>query len=67
MIVITREVNKKKALASITINNNPFPFDTPSTCFTAKVPKVQFDESDNDSESRSKDEEVPSNNKLIEL
>lgn len=55
MIVITREV-KKKALASITINNKPSPFDTPSTCFMAKVPKVQFDESDNDSESRSEDE-----------
>lgn len=66
MVVISREV-KKKALASITINNKPSPFDDPSTCFIAKVPKVQFDESDNDSESRSEDEEVPSNKKLIEL
>jgi hypothetical protein len=67
MIVITREVKKKKALASININKKPSPFDTPSTCFMAKVSKVQLDESDNDSDSRSEDEEVPSNKKLIEL
>jgi hypothetical protein len=42
MIVITREVKKKKALASININNKPSPFDTPSTCFMAKVSKVQL-------------------------
>jgi hypothetical protein len=31
---------KKKALASIAINEKPSPFDTPSTCFMAKTTKV---------------------------
>ena len=35
----------KKALASIAINNKPSIFDTPSSCFMAKGPKVQDDES----------------------
>jgi hypothetical protein len=31
---------KKKALASIVINEKPSLFDTPSTCFMAKATKV---------------------------
>jgi hypothetical protein len=38
----------KKALASITINNKPSIFDTPSTCLMAKPTKVKYDVSDND-------------------
>ena len=38
----------KKALASITINNKPSSFDTPSTCLMAKPTKVKYDESDDD-------------------
>ena len=38
----------KKALASITINNKPFIFDTSSTCLMAKPTKVKYDESDDD-------------------
>ena len=36
---------KKKALASIAVNNKPSIFDTPSSCFMPKGPKVQDDES----------------------
>jgi len=35
--------SKKKALASIPINNKPSLFDTPS-CFMAKGHKVQYDD-----------------------
>ena len=38
----------KKALASITINNKPSIFDTPSTCLMAKPTKVKYDVSDDD-------------------
>ena len=38
----------KKALESITINNKPSIFDTPSTCLMAKPTKVKYDMSDND-------------------
>ena len=41
----------KKALASITINNKPSIFDTPSTCLMAKPTKVKYDVSDDDCES----------------
>ena len=50
----------KKALASITINNKPSIFDTPSTCLMAKPTKVKYDESDDECESdfcRSDDDE----------
>ena len=40
----------KKALASITINNKPSIFDTPSTCLMAKPTKVKYDVSDDDCE-----------------
>ena len=40
--------SKNKALASITINNKPFIFDTSSTCLMAKPTKVKYDESDDD-------------------
>ena len=43
--------SKKKALASITMNNKPSLFDTPSTCFMAKPTKVKYDETDADCES----------------
>ena len=43
--------SKKKALASIAINNKPSLFDTLSTCFMAKPTKVKYDESDDDCES----------------
>jgi hypothetical protein len=54
---------KKKALASIAINEKPSLFDAPSTCFMAKATKVQShgdgcesaSDSDNDDES-TKDE-----------
>jgi hypothetical protein len=45
-----KKTTKKKALASIAINNKPSLFDAPSTCFMAKGPKVQYDESDSESE-----------------
>ena len=38
----------KKELASITINNKPSIFDTPSTCLMAKPTKVKYDVSDDD-------------------
>ena len=41
----------KKVLASITINNKPSIFDTPSTCLMAKPTKVKYDVSDDDCES----------------
>ena len=53
---------KKKALASIAINEKPFLFDTPS-CFIAKATKVQTyddgcdEEHDNKNESESDDDE----------
>ena len=34
------KTTKKKALASIAINEKPSLFDTPSTCFMAKATKV---------------------------
>jgi hypothetical protein len=44
----------KKALASITINNKPSIFDTPSTCFMANHIKVKYNVSD-DNECESDD------------
>ncbi|XP_066311128.1 uncharacterized protein [Miscanthus floridulus] len=41
------KTSKKKALASITVNNKPSLFETPS-CFMAKSSKVKYDESDGD-------------------
>jgi DNA repair exonuclease SbcCD ATPase subunit len=52
--------SKKKALASIAINDKPSLFDTPSTCLMAKPTKVKYDECDDDCESndyRSDDEQ----------
>ena len=40
--------SKKKALASIAINNKPSLFDTPSTCLMAKPTKVKYDVRDDD-------------------
>ena len=40
--------SKKKALASIAINNKPSIFNTPSTYLMAKPTKVKYDVSDND-------------------
>ena len=34
--------SKKKALASIAINNKPSIFDTPSTCLMEKPTKVKY-------------------------
>ena len=42
--------SKKKALASITINNKPSLFDTPLTCLMAKPTKVKYGETDDDYE-----------------
>ena len=52
------KITKKKALASIAINNKPSLFDTTSTCFMAKATKVQSDD-ESDSESESEDDEEP--------
>jgi hypothetical protein len=56
--------NKIKSLASITINKKPSIFDTPSSCFMAMGPKVQYDECNNGSKS---EDEEPSKEELIEL
>jgi DNA repair exonuclease SbcCD ATPase subunit len=45
----------KKALASITINNKPSIFDTPSTCLLAKPTKIKYDVSDDDDDCESGD------------
>ena len=60
----------KKALASITINEKPSLFDTPSTCFMAKATKVQTcndgcDE-EHDNKSKSNDDE-PTKDELIDM
>ena len=55
------KITKKKAFASIAINEKPILFDTPS-CFMAKTTKVQTcddgcdEEHDNESESGNDDE-----------
>ncbi|XP_066333704.1 uncharacterized protein [Miscanthus floridulus] len=62
------KASKKKALASIAINNKLSLFDTPS-CFMAKGSKVKYDESENDdseSENDSSDNEF-SNKQLMNM
>ncbi|XP_066354296.1 uncharacterized protein [Miscanthus floridulus] len=59
-----RNATKKKALASIAINNKPSLFGAPSTCFMAKPTKVQ---SDDESNSESEDEEEPSKEELLDM
>ncbi|XP_066311075.1 protein PXR1-like [Miscanthus floridulus] len=62
------KASKKKALASIAINNKPSLFDTPS-CFMAKGSKVKNDKSENDdseSENDSDDDEF-SNEQLMNI
>ncbi|XP_066354556.1 uncharacterized protein [Miscanthus floridulus] len=58
---------KKKALASIAINDKPSLFDTPSTCFMAMATKVQSNDEcgEEDSESDHKDE--PSKDELFDM
>jgi hypothetical protein len=62
----------KKALASISINEKPSLFDTPSTCFMAKATKVQTcddgcdEEHDNESESGDDDDE-PTKDELTDM
>jgi hypothetical protein len=66
------KTTKKKALASISINEKPSLFDTPSTCFMAKITKVQTcdDGCDkvhgNESESDDDDDE-PTKDELIDI
>jgi hypothetical protein len=59
------KTTKKKALASIAINEKPSLFDTPSTCFMAKAIKVQTcdDRCDekHDNKSKSDDDDEPTN------
>ena len=60
----------KKALASITINNKPSIFDTPSTCLMAKPTKVKYDVSDDDYESddyRSDDDDEYTKEELMDM
>jgi len=58
-----RKTNKKKALASIAINNKPSLFDSPSR-FMAKGSKVQSDDESSDSES---DDEEYSKEELMDM
>lgn len=58
------ELRQPKSLADITINKKSSIFDTPSSCFTTKVPKVQYDESG--SESDIEDQE-PSKEELMDI
>ncbi|XP_066342833.1 uncharacterized protein [Miscanthus floridulus] len=61
---VERKTTKKKAFASIAIQNKPSLFDAPSTCVMAKATKVQsYDESDSESE----DEEEPSKEELFAM
>jgi predicted nuclease with TOPRIM domain len=60
----------KRALASITINDKPSLFDTPSTCLMTKPTKVKYDMSDDDCESdncRSDDEEEYTKEELMDM
>jgi hypothetical protein len=43
-----KKTSKKKALASIAINNKPSLFNTSLTCLMEKPTKVKYDVSDND-------------------
>ncbi|XP_066324350.1 uncharacterized protein [Miscanthus floridulus] len=61
-----KKISKKKVLASIAINNKPYLFDTPSTCFMAKATKVKCDESDS-SDSESDDDEEHSKEDLMDM
>ena len=56
----------KKALASITINNKPSIFDTPSTCLMAKPTNVKYDVSDNDA-CESDDDEDYTKEELMDM
>jgi DNA repair exonuclease SbcCD ATPase subunit len=63
------KTTKKKALASIAINEKPSLFDTPS-CFVAKATKVQTcddgcDE-EHDNESESDNDDVPTKDELLD-
>ncbi|XP_066396387.1 uncharacterized protein [Miscanthus floridulus] len=65
------KTTKKKALTSITINEKPSLFDTPSTCFMAKATKIKTchdgcDE-EHDNESESNDDDEPTKNELIDM
>jgi hypothetical protein len=60
----------KRSLASITINDKPFLFDTPSTCLMAKPTKIKYDVSDDDCESndyRSDDNEKYTKEELMDM
>ena len=63
--------SKKKALASISINNKPSIFDTPSTCLMVKPTKVKYDESDDECESHNcrsdDDDEEYSKEELMDM
>ena len=64
------KTTNKKALASISINEKPSLFDTPSTCFMAKATKVQShdDGCDNECESESdSDDDEPTKDELINM
>jgi hypothetical protein len=61
------KASKKKALASIAINNKPSLFDT-SSCFMTKGSKVKHDESENDdSESENNSDDEFSNEQLMSM
>ena len=65
------KITKKKALASIAINEKPSLFDTPSTCFMAKATKVQTcddgcDE-EHDNESKSNDDDESTKDEIINM
>jgi arsenate reductase-like glutaredoxin family protein len=62
------KTTKKKAYASIAINKKPSLFDTPS-CFVAKATKVQTcdEEHDNESESKSYNDDEPTKDELIDM
>jgi hypothetical protein len=61
------KASKKKALASIAINNKPSLFDT-SSCFMSKGSKVKYDESENDdSESENNSDDEFSNEQLMNM
>ena len=70
-VMMNDKTTKKKALASIAINEKPCLFDTPS-CFMAKVTKVQTcddgsdDEHDNKNDSDSDDDE-PTKDGLFDM
>ena len=46
ILVMLIKKSKKKAFASIAINNKYSLFDTPSTCLMSKPTKIKYDKSD---------------------